>query len=238
MREVWRDWSIEWAHEGVVDVAERAGVPREHVLTEGLETGTDDLRPPEQPDWMDLVGSVRRPDGTVRLFPLAGEVWRYVAAGPALADALRREAGVPTLHLEERTEFLSGGFHVDVQARLVDVWTASPQPDLPRRLATVWPGKWTVVWHRDAFEVQLMRTSGALRFPRRDAPHLLERTRELLLRNISRSGADIVREVMAAKTREGHDVQVNPFALRHDRLPLGVPEREAILSRALAALEG
>jgi hypothetical protein len=73
MREVWRDWSIEWAHEGVVDVAERAGVPREHVLTVELETGTDDIRPPEQPDWTDLVGSVRRPDGTVRLFPLAGE---------------------------------------------------------------------------------------------------------------------------------------------------------------------
>ena len=72
---VWQGWDVGWAHEGIADLADHAGYPRDRVLTAKPDEGfTPDLRPPEQPDWVDFVGSVRLSDGRHKHLPLAGNV--------------------------------------------------------------------------------------------------------------------------------------------------------------------
>jgi hypothetical protein len=71
---VWDGWAVGWAHEGIADLADYVGHPRDRVVTgRADEPAPADLSPPPERDWVDLVGSVRHAGGAVRLFPLAGD---------------------------------------------------------------------------------------------------------------------------------------------------------------------
>jgi hypothetical protein len=234
---VWRGWAVRWAYEGIADLADYVGCPRDRVLGKGEQDSTDGtLTPPTQQDWTDLVASVRCGDGTIRLYPLAGDVASYLASGPKLADNLRTAEGLPRLHLDEWTsDFPSGGFHLDLSAQRLEFWVAPDAPDLGNRLARTWPG-WETHWHADHYEMQLDRAEGVLRFPVPDRQALLERCRESLLREPTTSPVDTVRMLTQRDREKGKEVQVNPWALRDDRLELSRAERTTILEKALSIL--
>jgi hypothetical protein len=228
--QVWKGWTVRWAHEGIADLADYVGYPRDRVLTKKDQDSTDvTLTPPEQKDWTDLVGSVRFDDVTVRFYPLAGDVAFYLSRGSKLVNNLRPADGVSQLLLDEwKIEFPSGGFHLDLPAQRLEFWVARDAPDIQNRVETAWPG-WETRWHHDHYERQLERTEGLLRFPFPDRQALLDRCREMLLRGQVNSAVDTIQMLTDREREQGKEVHVNTWALRDDRLDLPQEERKAIL---------
>jgi hypothetical protein len=140
--QVWKGWSVRWAFEGIADLADYVGYPRDRVLSNDDQESTDDTSaPPAQKDWTDLVASARFDDGTVCLYPLAGDVATYLSSGPKLVENLRKADGHPELHLDEWTkEFPGGGFHLDLLAQRLEFWVARDAPDIGKRVGRAWPG--------------------------------------------------------------------------------------------------
>lgn len=237
LAQVWDGWTVRWAYEGPADLADYVGYPRDRVLSKGDRDSTDgNMTPPAQRDWTDLVASARFDDGTIRLYPLAGDVVSYLNSGPKLADNLRAADGLPQLLLDEwTTAFPVGGFHIDLSARLLEFWMARDAPDIGNRVARAWPG-WETQWHRDRYEKQLERVEQLVRFPLPDRQALLDRCRDSLLWEPTTSPVDAVRMLAERDREHGKDVRVNPWALRDDRLELSKAERIAILDKAVSRL--
>src|SRR5690349_12238599 len=63
LRHPWRGWRIQWAHEGLAEIADYVGRPRSGVLVADdprtrAETELSLLKPPEERSCVDIVGSV------------------------------------------------------------------------------------------------------------------------------------------------------------------------------------
>jgi hypothetical protein len=237
LAEAWKRWTIRWAYEGIADLADCVGYPRDRVLSKKDQDRADvTLTPPEQNDWADLVASVRFDDGAIRLYPLAGDLPSYLSVGSKLADDLRMADGHGRLLLDEwTTQFPTGGFHLDLSAQRLDFWLARDAPDIVNRVGKAWAG-WETHWHRDRFETQIDRTEGLLRFPLRGRQVLLDCCREMLLLEPGTSPISAVETFAAHEREKGKEVQVNTWAFRDDRLQLPREQRIAILEEALARL--
>jgi hypothetical protein len=234
---VWEGWYVGWAHEGIADLADYVGLPRERVLTrQADEPGPVDLYPPVERDWVDLVGSFRLPDRTIKLFPLAGQAPDYLLTGPILTEAALSRIGLDRLHVADwTTTFPTGGFHLDVPARVVRFWDARDRPGIEGQVRSKWPG-WAVTWDRDGYEAQLSAVSGVLSFPDRTVDTLLAELTGMLLRQPSQSPAESVLWFAEHERAAGKSVEVNPLALRDDRVELSQQEKGDILARAVASL--
>jgi hypothetical protein len=237
LAKVWKGWTVRWAYEGIADLADYVGYPRDRVLSKKDHDSTDGrLTRPEEKDWTDLVASVRFDDATVRLYPLAGDVASHVFSGSKMVGSLDPSDGLPQLLLEEwTTEFPSGGFHLDLPARRLEFWEARDSPDIGNRVARAWPS-WRTQWHYDHYERQLERNEGLLRFPSLDRQALLNRCRRLLLGRPAASPVDLVQNMIASEREKGKDVRANPCALRDDRLELSEGERKTILDEIMGRL--
>lgn len=237
LAQVWKGWTVRWAHEGIADLADYVGYPRDAILGQGDQDRTDGkLTPPAQKDWTDLVASARFDDDTVRLYPLAGDVTSHLSSGSGLVDNLRPTDGLPRLLLDEWTKgFPGGGFHLDLLAQRLEFWVARDAPAIRNRVARVWPG-WDTQWHLDHYERQLERAEGLLRFPLPDRQSLLDRCRGMLLWERGSSPVDTVRMLADRDREQGRAVQVNPWALRDDRLELSKEKRMAVLDEVMSHL--
>jgi hypothetical protein len=170
----------------------------------------------------------------MRIYPLAGDADAYLLSGPGLLDGVDAESGPELPPLEEwTTDFPSGGFHIDVPSRMVEFWTARDRPDVLARVAGHWPD-WTVRWHEDAFEFQLERTRGLLRFPTASRASLEEQVVGMLLQEPGRSGADLVQELVAESRAEGKEATVNPWVSCDVRLDVPLDVRRTIVAQALS----
>ncbi len=235
LAQVWTGWTVRWAHEGIADLADYVKYPREKVLNpRSLDARDLTLTPPEERDWTDLVASVRLEDGTLRLYPLAGDMPSYLSSGPQLAENLSRAPGLPLLRLDEWTQNLpGGGFHIDIAGRRLDFWMAEDAPGFVQRVAGAWPG-WETHWHQDRYERQLERTEGSLRFPIRDRQALLDSCRAMLLWEPAGSPVDTLQMLANREHQQGNEVQIHPWALCDDRPVLSREERIAILEATLS----
>lgn len=231
---VWKDWEVRWAHEGIVAIADYVGVPKTKVLSAEKDGAVCSLAPPQERDWTDLVGSIRWGADWIRLYPMAGDVDASLASGPELLNAPEAAGGLTTLPLGEWAKsFPTGGFHIDVPSQIVEFWTARDAPDVLWRVSKHW-ADWTVRWHQDEFEFQLERTEG-LQFPGYTWAKLEKQIAEMLLYEPGRSGADTVRELAAQMGAEGQPVDINPWALRDDRLELSLEVRRKIVASAIGS---
>ena len=61
----WEGWTIRWAFEGIIDIAEYLGVKREHVIADTKDTDEVAfvLTPPKKRDWLRCIGTIRSVDG-------------------------------------------------------------------------------------------------------------------------------------------------------------------------------
>ena len=131
--------------------------------------------------------------------------------------------------------FPTGGFHVDARSRTVDFWTAHVTAEIRNRVSRRWPD-WEVHWHRDAYESQLDLTDGRLRFPARSEQALKPQVADMLLRDLSQLSAGCTLGRLPAEQRmAGKEVQINPWALRDDRLDIPMDERRRIVAARWAA---
>ena len=82
---VWHGWQIAWAFEGIADVADYVGYPRDRVLSAteeqaGLFAFAD--RNGEIGPTSPRVSL--RADGSFRFYPLGGDIESYLLVGPAI----------------------------------------------------------------------------------------------------------------------------------------------------------
>lgn len=180
----WPGWEIRWAHEGVVELVDYVGVPRDVVLsTEQTQIQPVSLAPPEKRDWVCTVLSARRSDGSVAFFPLDGFLEDYVWDCDALAKAITETQGLGRLDVGEwTTGFPSSGLHVDLATKTLTVWTSDGRPELERRLRAANPS-WRIEWTHDRYESQLEAAGPALVFPRIDAAAIVDEIHVRLISN-------------------------------------------------------
>jgi hypothetical protein len=237
LRAVWNGREVRWAYEGIADLADYVGYPRERVLSKEVEDPFTDLDLPEKRDWTDTMGSVAFEEGALRFFPLQAEAPNYLFSGLPLTDIARKERGVERFDLDEWTpESLTSGFHIDVSRRSVEFWTASEQPGIEARLKRCWPG-WDVLWHQDRFEFQIERAGGLLRLPVKPRAEMEERVRRILLAEDGWSPSDTLTAFLEQHASPEGKVEFNPLMFQYDRLSLPLPERERILREAFASLQ-
>lgn len=235
LEQAWSGWTVRWAYEGIADLADYVGYPRDRVLYEG---GNDwlivRLAPPPRMGLTRVVGSARFEDGSVRLHPLVLNVMDYLALGTKLVTDVRKAEGKRRLFFDEWSiQIPRGGFHLDMAAKRLDFWVAGRAADIVNRVSRAWPG-FEICWHHDRYEMQLERTEGLLRFPVPDRRALLDRCREMLLQDRGPSPVGLVRKLVQDARKQHKDVHVQPFALRDDRVELSKERRIAILNAVMA----
>lgn len=235
---VWKDWQIRWAFEGVGDMVDYVGYPRTKVLSPGTSEESPDcsLAPPEDPDWTSVIGSIRFVDDRLRIYPLGEDIETYLAAGVELLAAPEIDRGLEALALPDSVDWYPvGGFHIDIPSHTIEFWNTDVIVNPVARVADHWPG-WNVQWHKDSYAFQSERTGGLVKYSPASQQVLIERISEWLLAEPGRSGAELVAEMAERERREGKNVEINPNALRDDRVELSPEVRRRILASAIANL--
>ncbi|QEG40082.1 hypothetical protein [Roseimaritima ulvae] len=232
----WDDWTVRWAFEGIVDLAEYLGVAREHVIADSNDTSeaTAILTPPQERDWLRCIGTIRS-DGDLAIYPLDGLLIDYLLAGPQLVVAANSVQSFVTLNVSDWTkDFPTGGFHIDLNQRQLDFWMAEDCPNALVGVANSW-NDWNVNWHNDSFESQVELTDSALKLNQRPQSEMLSDLLEML--NQDSKPVDVLELAQRLSDHAGGGkVEVNPFAIRDDRISVDAERRKTILARCVAAL--
>ncbi|MFI7548024.1 hypothetical protein [Actinoplanes sp. NPDC049599] len=135
----WPGWRIEWAYDGLADLARYVGVNPETL---------HDLDPPEDPP-ID-------PDDAGYLVTIAGTSWTL----PGYADA-PWEHGLRLIGLLAGRQPITapdhvplGGLHLDIPRRRAQLWTIRPLCGARERWPQLWPG-WELSFHEDRYPAGL-----------------------------------------------------------------------------------
>lgn len=187
MGRLWQDWTIEWAHEGIADIADALGISRDVVLTFKGRKPPDPRsvfeRRPDDRSWKRTILSSER-NGELQLWVTHPDIKEVLSAGLPLLGSLADARGVAALDYaeisEDPEEVPTGGLHVDWDRQELSFWHAHDRPGLESRVRAWFPG-WHVVWWRDRFEAQAEAAGGLLLFPAPETDMLLARVRQILL---------------------------------------------------------
>lgn len=237
----WPGWDIQWAHEGILSIADALALPREPFRAPRLDGAPprDDTPEPLRfvqgaPVLGAVATSVRRDDGSVIAAGLYADE-DVLCTGPDLVDAVLAHGSDHPLRWEEEG-FPLGGIHVDRARRTLDMWWARETHDVVERTRAAWPG-WIVRWHRDQYEHQLELADGRLILSvERNLPIRVVRSLEA---HIHREARNPARESLPALAASGLQVDhLNP-ATDIARGSVGSAEQKrallALLARSLAS---
>lgn len=166
----WPGWTVEWAYDGIGDLAAYVGVDRAVVRAgdeEERELPAEVYRSPYPDDACHLI-TVLDAEGGLTAYPLS----EYAHAGwhgPELLERLPA-GGVTRLEL---TAMPVSGLHVDARTRTAGAWLTGTSAGLVPALPQLWPG-WDVRFWEDLFEEQTRRCAGAVSVPPLDLPARLD----------------------------------------------------------------
>ena len=231
----WDGWTIRWAYEGIADIAEFLGVPRETVIVESRDEDdcVQSLNPPEEKGWLQTIGTFLI-DERLKIFPLPGLPEDYVLGGPDLLEASATETHFEAFDVSSWTnEFPLGGFHVSAAERRLHFWIANDCPNLESEAKSVWRD-WEVVWHRDQYESQVELANSRLVMNARSRPELMED----VIATLDKDSKPVDVLGLARRLAE-HDegrIKINPMALRDDRIEVSPERRRELLARCVAAV--
>jgi hypothetical protein len=227
MRASWPGWTIRWAHEGIVEIAEYVKRDRSSVIVD-REPDKCLANLAQKGEFTQSVATVR--EAGLTFYPLIGWAEYYLVSGPRVLES----------HLENVTtdrhavdvSSIVGGLHIDVPQQRVDYWLAYARYQ-PRQIQAAWPG-WQVVWHHDRYEdhAELAVECADFRVP--DRNYMLDNLADSLLRETQ--PVDVIATATAIEQHQGEHVEINPYALRDDVLNLPANMRREILHRALKAV--
>lgn len=223
---VWKDWTVEWANRGIVDLAEYVGYPKEKVLTsrENLSEPTPVKFETGENFWAETIGCLKTADGEIRLFALAAWCENYLFNGEDLVGHCKSERSLEKINwneLPQKDDFPLGGFWIDEGNRTVEFWQVQVCPNVVQDLKKLW-GDWEIVWHQDRYEFLQEKLGDKLILPEVKEKQLFNELRENLLREDGRSGLSSALDVNEALRETGKSVQINPwlFKSHHVEQPL------------------
>ncbi|RFU86586.1 hypothetical protein DY218_11760 [Streptomyces triticagri] len=207
----WPGWRIDWAYEGLRELAAYVGADPSAVTVEPSEpTRQAPLQAvePGEEEYATIV-SVRDDRGPRAYSLFVDDLPELLAHGPALVDRLPQEA-----RCEGEQVVPADGVHIDVPRREVCAWISDTLftarcPELPD-----WPG-WTWTFWADRYAEQVTAAQGAVRF----LPPDLRPAVAMLAGRIDRLGERdpaASAHALADRLREdGSEVRVSPFVDAH-----------------------
>lgn len=231
MAEQWGDWKVEWAYDGIVDLAKRVGVAREEVLS-GKPFEPECLSLPKTSDqgdafflYADAVVSYIKEDGR-KFSVLAGNFASF--AHPelkeetlcGLVDTFSIERFKADVNRDPAWGEFRWGADIDFRQRQIRIWHSDPYAGVIDRLVHHWH-EWNVIftgadflWHADLLPMLPWPNAG------------LEVKMEVLkcLRNGLGQKRDnpIFRVVSAMLKKDpGSKIEVNPVVMAHRDSPVG-----------------
>jgi hypothetical protein len=214
---VWKGWTIEWAHRGIVDLAEYVGYPKEKVLTSGENLSEAvDVKLAEKPSWAMTLGGLETVEGDVKLFVLNYDCENYLFNGTSLAAQCRLQPGLAQVvwtEWEENREFPQGGFQIDERSRTMEFWSVRDCPNVVQDLKKIWDG-WEIIWYQDRYEFQVEKLGGRIVLPEINETALFEKLRKNLLREGGKSGLGSALEINDTLRNEGKKVQITPWLFK------------------------
>jgi hypothetical protein len=226
----WTGWRVDWAYDGIGDLAAYVGVDRmsvraidmaeltappraadeldQLVLSEGAERTTDRAGPYE------LV-TIRTADGD-RAWVLDHDRGGHLAwLGPTLTDQVPGP-GFDRLRL---SGLPSAGVHIDLPTREVGIWTAETCPGLLPAVGARWPA-WTVTFWGESYEHQLAAAGHAVTMPVCDERSALDRLADALLSRPRTNPLVSFTEIVEREQAAGKQIEVNPAAFQHTETEL------------------
>lgn len=212
MQQVWKDWTIRWAYDGVLDIADYVGIPRSVVEYPGYRT------PPKRefsPSWLftredvDSIASICLPNGSIRLYPIPFADSDWLKHGPILVEAMQQQTGMSEWH-QPKEKFLYDGIHVDVNAKKLSIWSAHA-PGIVDHINTFWPG-WEIDWLHDRFEAHVALTENRLVLEMPSISDLLAQLETNLMRDPF-NGVTYLQSRVEEMMEDGHQVGINLDAL-------------------------
>jgi hypothetical protein len=217
MRELWPGWTIEWAVEGIADMARCVGQPLEPLLVRKYEREEHsiELVDPEEPDWIRCILSSRSADDQWKVHATDGYLDEIALSGPRLVDAFVAADLPDRYDYAARTNtFPTGGLHIDAREKRVELWCAAPEEELERRFADAWPG-WSARWHRDRFEAHEEILGDRIVLPRASEEELVAAVRSIALR-ATRDSSNLAVELGQRLATDSGEAWINPLATRDD----------------------
>lgn len=231
----WPGWDVQWAYEGIVELANAAGYPGETLRER--QTGNRSvpvIEPLDNPEWATVALSVRHADGTLRIYASDTFPESFLEGGPG--PLLRADPALAYSEMDWNAltdSFPTAGLHLDEAERRMEFWRANP--DMFFESEPAWTG-WACTDLRDRYERQIELTEGRLRLPQPNREALLEQLTSSLLREVG-SGSDTVLEVLRIHAEQGKEVQINPAVFDEERPAFDLVDREQVLNEAIRRLK-
>lgn len=210
VRGSWPTWRVEWARQGVVDVARCIGLP-----TSGLDSKPlvcpSDAELEKQPgshafSWVTVVGEAMQD------FPFGPEPEELILVGPRLLDYCKRRTG-GELPAEDH---LGGGLLLKSGARYLGWWSGAEFGPDAAHVKTIWPG-----WQVEELPRGLLdQAAGSGRDP---SAYALteERIRTYIadevFPGVQSDPVASMRRLEATLREAGQEPMVNPEALKYPR---------------------
>jgi hypothetical protein len=214
---VWNGWTVEWAHRGIVDLAEYVGYPKEKVLADREDfSEVAELKLAEKPSWVMSLGSIKTVEGETKLFVLSYYCENYLFNGTNLAAHCKTQAGLEKViwtEWEENREFPQGGFWIDEKRGTVEFWSVRDCPNVVQDLKKIWDG-WEIIWYQDRYEFQVEKLGDRIVLPEIDEAELIKRLRKKLLREDGAPGLASALDINETLRNEGKKVQINPWLFK------------------------
>jgi hypothetical protein len=230
---VWDGWDIRWAYEGIADLADYVGYPRENVISEDKDRELDiSFNPPEEKEWVSGICSIEADDNDIMIFPLGRNVEEYLIYGPVILRKIDKSIAYNKFQLSDWTsDFPTGGFHINLIERTIDFWSAFDSAGLLNSLQNEWTG-WKINWNQDKYEKQIMASKNSINLQMPSLDTLLDRIKKILLRDSKDPVTSLLKVVDRIK-EEGKDVKINPWALENTALDMSRCTREKILDEVI-----
>lgn len=240
MREVWSGWTVNWAHDGAGDIAEAAGIPREHVYRE-QEIDASELSP--MPDAVlpraHTIVSMVHPDNRLSFCSVrCYSAFDCLTAGPTWIAQIQAFRGVEELTVRMGPDWPASvppaGLHIDLPSQSIIAWERNDRADRVKRLAPIWKG-WRIQWEYDRYEAQLEKCRGLLHIPLPQRDALIAEMRQSLLQEPVAAAPKVMASIKALGSH-GHEVtNVNPRILDEVMVPLSAEQRAHIFEWAVAS---
>ena len=224
-RKIWDGWTIEWAHRGILDLAEYVNYPKENVLT-NRENAREpfELKMVEKGTFTETIGCYQSVEGEIKFFVLNQRPENYLYNGIDLVNQCKSVKGVGEIiwtEWERDDSFPRGGFWIDEKRKILEFWEIMDCPNTVQELKRLWIG-WDVVWHQDDYEFQVEKAQEKIILPEIDEAKLFKQLRESLLREEVRTGLQSALETKDLLEESGKRVELNPwmFKSHHVENPL------------------
>ncbi|MDJ0835252.1 MAG: hypothetical protein QNK37_01985 [Acidobacteriota bacterium] len=240
LKETWPGWTIQYAYNGVLDLAEYVGYEdMEDLYSDHIDIDwnlQEDLSPPEYRESMNLVGSITDLSGRTQLFPLSGDLDCYLKLGPRLTKYIDKH-GQSTLDTTEWTEsFPISGWHVDMPNRTVSFWKSNPETNLHKQLISRWTG-WAIHNLNDNYESHVAEVNDCLKLPQRSREKLAELLQWVLLEEKRFDGPNFLLGILARQAKKGDTPNISPSAFSDPAEPWpSLERRKQIVEKVISKL--